>query len=110
LTVTAIRLRENLYEGLFFPKAERSYRVFFGGRDLRAPAYDVGAILQTIPAEAADAWSLGAASANPVFKTGNRSPWFNSKKLFSIAIVAMIIVLAWAIVRSVGKIDRLGQE
>jgi len=110
LTITGIRLRENLYEGLFFPKEGRLYRVFMGGRDMRAPSYDVATVLQAVPAGANDVWTLGAKTANPAFKTGFSTAWLRGNKLFVIAVLAMVAVLAWVIVRSVGKIDRLERE
>ncbi len=110
LTITGIRLTENLYEGLFFPKAGRSYRVFMGGQDLRAPSYDVATVLQTVPAGANDIWVQGAQKANPAFKSGLSASWISGKKLFVISILAMIAVLAWALVRTAGKIDRMGRE
>lgn len=110
LTITGIRLRENLYEGLFFPKEGRSYRVFMGGRDLRAPSYDVATVLQAVPAGANDVWTLGAKTANPAFKAGFSAAWMSGKKLFVIAVLIMVAVLAWVIVRAAGKIDRLERE
>lgn len=110
LTITGIRLRENLYEGLFFPKEGRSYRVFMGGRDLRAPSYDVATVLQAVPAGANDVWTLGAQTANPAFKTGFSAAWLSGNKLFIIAVSAMVAVLAWVIVRSASKIGRLERE
>jgi len=110
LTVTGIRLRENLYEGLFFPKAGRLYRVFMGALGLRAPSYDVAAVLRAVPAGANDLWTLGAPAANPAFKAGLSFAWLGGKKLFIIAVLAMVAVLAWVIVRSAGKIDRLARD
>jgi len=110
LTITGIRLRENLYEGLFFPKVGRLYRVFMGGRDLRVPSYDVATVLQAVPAGANDVWSLDAKTTNPAFKTGFSASWVSGKKLFIIAVLVMVAVLAWVIARSVGKIDRLERE
>jgi len=110
LTITGIRLRENLYEGLFFPKDGRSYRLFMGGRDLRAPSYDVATVLQAVPAGANDVWTLGAKTANPAFKAGFSVSWVSGNKLFVMSVLAMVAVLAWVIVRSVAKIDRMEQE
>lgn len=110
LTIKGIRLRENLYEVLFFTKADRRYRVFFGGKNQRTPSYDVATVLQAVPAGSADAWLPNEPKANPVFQQGYSLAWLSSKRLLVAAVIVMVAVLGWVIVRATGKLDQLERE
>ncbi len=109
LTITGLRARENVYEILFFPKPDRRYRLFYGGAGGPAPAYDTATVLNAVPPGAALAWSLGGETANPLFKPDARSS-FDGKNLLIAAIILMVGLLAWAMVRITKKADAVGED
>lgn len=94
LSITGLDATENRYEALFFPKAGQRYRVAYGGDDIPAPRYDIGAVLAACPAETAGRWTLGPEATNAVFNPRLRGPATGGKVVLTAAIAAMVLVLA----------------
>ncbi|MBU4200559.1 MAG: DUF3999 family protein [Verrucomicrobia bacterium] len=109
LTITGIRARENLYQALFFPKPGCRYRLYYGGSGGPASTYDTETVLSAILPGATLAWAIGNEQKNPEFKPGTRSS-INSKNLLIAAIIVMVGVLAWVMVRITRKVECMGRD
>ncbi|MEI7881284.1 MAG: DUF3999 family protein [bacterium] len=104
LIFAGLRARYNTYEGLFFPKAGASYRVYFGGTEIPAPRYDVATVLSGIPAGSGAPWTAGAAQPNPEFKK-QRAPLMSGKTMLTAALILMIAILGPIIIKLARKIS-----
>jgi len=103
-------VRENLYEILFFPKPGCGYRLYYGASGIKAPSYDTETVLSAIQPGIALAWAMGNEQNNPEFKPDRRQPWLNSKFLLIAAIIIMVGVLVWAMVRITKKVEVIGRD
>ena len=110
LAIAGLLLRENIYEVLFFPKPGSRYRLYYGGHGMQPPSYDTETVLSAVPPGTALAWTMGEKQPNPEFKPDRRQPWLNSKVLLIVAIVLMVGVLIWAIIRATRNLDTTGKE
>lgn len=104
LTFTGLHARYNSYEALFFPKPAASYQIYFGGKDIPAPKYDVATVLAQIPAGSGAKWSAGPAQANPGFKT-QLTTGVSGKTLLTVSLLLMICILIPIIIKLARKIS-----
>jgi hypothetical protein len=104
LTFAGLRTRYNTYEALFFPKSGATYQVYFGGKEIPAPQYDVATVLAAIPAGSGAQWTPGAAQPNPNFKK-QRTTAVSGKTLLTAALILMIAILIPVIIKLSRKIS-----
>ena len=104
LAVTGLRLRESLYEAVFFPKAGVSYRLAYGGTDIAAPRYDTASVLAGILAETAETWTLGGAEERAGVRAGCACP-FTSARVLTAALIIMAGVLVFFVARLARKVE-----
>jgi hypothetical protein len=105
VVIPELRLREIRYEALFFPKTGRDYRLAQGARGLKAPEYDVAAVLMPVPSEAAGLWTLSDIGfSEPA--TVARAWWRPGGRTMLVAVlVIMAAVLAVIVARLARHID-----
>ncbi len=104
ITVTGVSLRENRYEGLFFPKSTRRYLLAFGGQGFDVPRYDVAAVLAPVPSGSADLWTLsdiGVSAPETTRRWGRPS----SRTVLVAVLVVMATVLAVIVARLARHVD-----
>ncbi len=97
------------YRLVFLRSDGRTYRLEYGSDTAELPAYDTAAVLGSLqrgyhPVSV----KLGPQVANPAYH-GDRSlqAFFNSPLFLILAIVAMVLVLAWALFRAGKNIKKL---
>lgn len=104
LAITGLRVRQNLYEVLFFPKPGQTYRLSWGGEGFAVPQYDIGSVLAAVPAGSADVWQLGETVRTAAKPAGRSWSAFGRKAMIG-ALVAMVGVLLVVVIRLAGKVD-----
>jgi hypothetical protein len=105
LPIDGIELRGEAHELLFFTAPGRRYQVFYGGRDLPHPRYDIGTILASTETESAEAYRLGKQAANAAYQPGRSSRFPESRKLLIGAIIAVVVTLIWLMAKSLKSLD-----
>jgi hypothetical protein len=93
---------------VFLADARRSYRVAYGSDSLDAPRYDVATVLGAIdhpprPTPAA----LGPERPNPLYRHSADRPRRHDAAFLWPAVVLMVVVLAWAILRAGHRLKKL---
>ena len=97
---------------VFLGTEGRTYRVEYGSDTAEPPSYDTAAVLgslqkgfQPVPLK------LGPEVANPGYKTA-RGPgdFLNNKVFLTLAIIVMVLVLAWALFRAGQRIKDMPQQ
>ena len=105
LGVMHILIRENLYEALFFPRANAEYRVCLGGDGVDSPRYDVGAVLSGVPAGAAQIWTPGPLEKQAGYTKDRRHGAFAAKRLLTVALILMAVGLIVVVARFARKVE-----
>lgn len=109
LDVTAIIATGLVYEALFMADPSARYGVLYGGENIAAPRYDVGALLRNVPSIETVAYTPGDELANPLFTAGFRPGGMKPKAFFAIAMGVMVVLLAWLIAKGAGKVEKLDE-
>jgi hypothetical protein len=96
LRIAGVDLRGPVYEAVFLTSARGPLRVFYGGRGIDAPRYDIAEAVQHAYATGTPPYALGAQQENLRFKpsAGLR---MDGRKIMVAAVVLMVAALAWAI-------------
>jgi hypothetical protein len=114
LEVQGAKAEGNVYRAVFLAQEARPYRVFYGSETAKAPKYEVGAVLASLrqgfqPIEV----PLGPQTDNVAF-AGEPGPtllkFLNHGLFLGAAIVLMVAVLAWGLVRAGRQVDTLPKE
>ncbi len=105
LTIEAIRAEAQLWEALFYQQDPLPQRLCYGGAKDQPARYDIGAVLASVPGKDAQAWSLGAQTANPAFRRPSRFGSWPGKYLMIAAMAAMVALLVWIIARTARKLE-----
>ena len=102
LEITAVEAGGPGYHLVFVRSEGRTNRLEYGSETAQMPAYDTAAVLGSLqrgyhPVSV----KLGPEVANPDYR-GDRSmrSFFNSPLFLTLAIIAMVLVLAWALFRA----------
>lgn len=96
-----------VYEVVFLPDPLARYTVLYGGEEIRAPKYDVSAVVKSVPTIQTTQYELGGEENNPRFKPGLYLDGRWVKILFAGAMIIMVILLVWFIAKGAGKIEGL---
>jgi hypothetical protein len=112
LEITGVAAEGAGYRLVFLRSDGRTYQLEYGSDTAELPAYDTAAVLGSLkrgyhPVSV----QLGPQVANPAYH-GDRSlqAFFNSPLFLVLAIVAMVLVLAWALFRAGKSIKKLPQD
>jgi hypothetical protein len=112
LEITAVKAEGNQYRMVFLASAGRRYRIEYGSDTAEPPRYDTADVLASLgpgfqPVEA----RLGAQVVNPQYREVRRpGAWLNNAVVLTLAIVLMVVVLAWVLFRAGQRIKQLPAE
>jgi hypothetical protein len=112
LEITGVEGEGTVYRMVFLGTEGRTYRVEYGSETAEPPQYDTAAVLGSLQKGFQPVTvKLGPQVANPGYKTV-RGPLaiLNSKVFLALAIVLMVVVLAWALFRAGQRIKDLPQQ
>ena len=112
LELTGVEAEGTGYRLVFLGSEGRNYRVNYGSDTAESPRYDTAAVLASLhrgfqPVTV----KLGPQIANPGFKAERGLQHIlNSAVFLTLAIVVMVLVLAWALLRAGQRIKNLPQQ
>ena len=112
LEITAINAEGPGYRLVFVRSEGRTYQLEYGSDAAQKPSYDTAAVLGSLqrgyqPSSA----KLGPQVANAGYRSDRSlQTFFNSPLFLTLAIVVMVAVLAWALVRAGMRIKKLPVE
>jgi hypothetical protein len=112
LEITAVAAEGAGHRLVFLGTEGRTYRVDYGSDSAEPPRYDTAAVLASLQKGFQPVTlKLGPQFANPGYNTvhGPRD-FLNSTIFLTLAIVVMVLVLAWALFRAGRRIKNLPQE
>jgi hypothetical protein len=112
LEITGVEAEGTPYRLVFIGTQGRTYRVEYGSETAEPPQYDTAAVLASLSRGYQPVTDkLGSQVANSGYRTerGFRDI-FNSTVFLTLAIVAMVIALGWALFRAGQRIKKLPQE
>jgi hypothetical protein len=112
LEITGVEAEGTGYRLVFLRTEGRTYRVEYGSDTAERPKYDTAAVLGSLQKGFQPVTvKLGPQVANPGYKTvrGPRNI-LNSTVFLALAIVVMVLVLAWALFRAGQRIKNLPQQ
>jgi hypothetical protein len=109
LEITEVDAKGPGYRVVFLRSDGRSYRLLYGSETAPGPAYDTAAVLaslergfQPLPV------NLGPQISNPAYRSeGGLLTFLNSPVFLGLAVVIMVMVLAWALFRAGVRIKKL---
>jgi hypothetical protein len=107
LTVEGVELFGDVMEAVFLRVARHDYRVLYGAEDLRAPRYDIGAVLENAQTADTDVYRVGEQEPSPAYKGVSAPSWVNRKVVFTVAIILMVMALIGVIAKAATGIDGL---
>jgi hypothetical protein len=105
LDIRGITARGETHELVFLTAPPRAFRVLYGGQDVPAPQYDIGAVLQNAQTAETDEYRPGEQRDNPAYRGERARPPLSAKAMLIIGLVVMVIVLIWVIARAARKIE-----
>ncbi len=109
LEITAVNAEGPGYHLVFVRSEGRTYQLEYGSETAKTPAYDTAAVLGSLqrgyhPVSV----KLGSEVANPEYRPDKSvQSFFNSPLFLTLAIIAMVVVLAWALFRAGARIQKL---
>jgi hypothetical protein len=112
LEITGVDAAGAGYRLVFLRSEGRTYRLEYGSEKAPAPSYDTAAVLASLnrgyePLSV----KLGPRVPNPGYRgRGGLEAFLNSPLFLILAIVAMVLVLAWALFRAGTRIKKLPSE
>jgi hypothetical protein len=112
LEITSVDSRGTGYRLVFLRSEVHTYRLEYGSETARLPRYDTAEVLASLKRGYSPfSVKLGSQIANPAFRP-ERSPFafLNSSFFLTLAIVIMVVVLAWALFRAGERINKAAQE
>jgi hypothetical protein len=112
LEITGVEAQGTGYRLVFIGSDGRTYRVEYGSDSAESPHYDTAVVLTSLKRGFQPvALKVGPQVANPAYKSerGLRDI-FNSAAFLTLAIILMVIVLAWALFRASQRIKTLPQQ
>ena len=97
---------------VFLGTEGRTYHVEYGSDTAEPPSYDTAAVLGSLKRGFQPVTlKLGPEVANPGYKTGHGpGDFFNNRVFLALAIIVMVLVLAWALFRAGQRIKDLPQQ
>ncbi len=111
LEITGVKAEGNVYRVVFLAEAGKSYRVYYGSEGAMPPKYEAATVLATIRESSPPRIvGLGSPIDNDAFRG---EPDVTVRKLLNnwiflgAVICLMVVVLAWGLVRTGKRIDRL---
>jgi hypothetical protein len=112
LEITAVDAEGPGYRLVFVRSEGRTYRLEYGSDTAQRPAYDTAAVLGSLQRGYQPAGvKLGPQVANDGFRSDQTlQSFFNSPLFLTLAIVVMVVVLAWALFRAGARIKKLPAE
>ena len=112
LEITGVEAEGTPYRLVFLGSQGRTYRVEYGSETAEPPQYDTAAVLASLSRGYQPVTvKLGPQIANSGYRAerGFRDI-FNSTVFLTLAIVAMVLALGWALFRAGQRIKKLPQE
>jgi hypothetical protein len=112
LEITGVEAEGSGYRLVFLSSEGRTYRVEYGSDTAESPRYDTAVVLAPLQRGFQPVTvKLGPQIANPGYRAerGLRNI-LNSALFLTLAIVAMVLVLAWALLRAGQRIKNLPQQ
>jgi hypothetical protein len=112
LEITGVEAEGTPYRLVFLDSQGRTYRVEYGSETAQSPHYDTAAVLGSLSRGYQPVTvNLGPQTVNSGSRAerGSRGI-FNSSVFLTLAIVAMVLALGWALFRAGQRIKKLPQE
>jgi hypothetical protein len=110
LEITGVDAQGVGYRVVFLGTEGRTYQVQYGSNTADTPKYDTGAVLGSLQKGFQPVTlKMGPQVTNPEYKPG-RGNLLNSTVFLALAIVVMVLVLAWALFRAGQRIKSLPQQ
>jgi len=107
LTINGIIAEAEIWETLFYQQEPLPSRLCYGGACDQPARYDIGAVLASVSAREARAWSVGAQAPNPAYKPPSRLRSWQGRSLMVAAIAAMVLLLVRLIARTAKQVDQV---
>ncbi len=101
--ISALVAETEQWNLLFFPTAERSYRLFYGRRNARRPDYDIGRVLAAAQPDGIDFYRLNPAAPNPAFKPIRQ--WGGGRAALIVAVLVGAVLLIMVIARTARAVE-----
>ncbi len=108
LTVEGAEAKGPVYEAVFVAEPDRNYRLHYGATGLRAPVYDMAAILSAAGAKATPVvLEAGPRRDNPLWegRTDASWVWLQSRTFFFAAVAAALAALTVGIALAMRRAD-----
>ncbi len=112
LEISGVEAEGTPYRLVFLDSQGRTYRVEYGSETAEPPRYDTAAVLGSLSRGYQPVTvNLGPQTVNSGYRAerGSRGI-FNSSLFLTLAIVAMVLVLGWALFRAGKRIKKLPEE
>ncbi|MGB2822909.1 MAG: DUF3999 family protein [Phycisphaerae bacterium] len=112
LKLTGVKVTRFQHHLAFQPKAEGTYKLYFGNEEAGKPQYDLAHFVGRLRDEGVTAVSLGPASPNPLFAVKAKAvPWSERYKapLWGV-LIAVLLVLGVLVVRQARRARPAGGE
>ena len=108
LEIVSVTGRGRIYDLVFIGEPDTSYDLYYDSESAQAPKYDIATVLAPIrhTSKSAPA-SLGPESPNPIYNSKAdipRSILLEDKRFLTAALLAMVLILAWALYSTSRKI------
>jgi hypothetical protein len=113
LEITGVEAEGPRWRVVLLDSGNRTYRVAYGSDTAETPHYDTTMVLDAIHHRGYQpvAVTLGPQTANPAYREGRTLPGFlNGAAFLTLAIIAMVLVLAWILFRAGQQLNKLPQE
>lgn len=109
IDISSVKAFGNVYHAELLNKKENGQLMllYYGGKEIPIPKYDVQEILEKINNPSMEYLILGEPENNPDFEAKKLKPFLNSKPLFYIITGAMLIILGWAVFKNLKKIESI---
>lgn len=105
IDITGVCASGNVYRVQFLPEKGKQYTLYYGADNMVAPHYDLAALMAGLSTGVRPtAWTLGPHTRLTPVPTSTGLAWLNSRITLTVAIVAMVILLAWGIWHTSKKI------
>lgn len=111
IQISSVKACGNIYFAKFLNQKGKKTFIYYSGKEIELPQYDIAGILSKINNPTLGILKLGIPVENPDFnKQILKKPFFDNKTLFYGVIVLMVIILGFAIFRNIKKIDSTVSE
>ena len=104
LVIQGVRAEGPAYELVFYRSSHGQYHALYGAKAAYLPKYDIGSVLTKAKDAETVKYGLKQQEDNPGFRTG-RGTGLDGKKMMVVAILAMVAVLFWLVLKTVKHVE-----